>query len=88
MFPSDLSVADWIVDWIKSILLVISILLGAKYVVTVTTYFFKFQLRFSFVSYSMGKIRKNLSKAKLFFIIIGCFSWENDTERQPTSPKG
>lgn len=35
----------------------------------------------------MDKIRKNLSKAKLFFIIIGCFSWEKDTERQPTSPR-
>ena len=66
MFPSDLSVADWMVDWIKSILLVISILPGAKYVVTVTTYFFKFQLRFSFVSYSMGKIRKTYQKQSSF----------------------
>ena len=42
--------------------------------IAVTTYFFKFQLRFSFARYSMDKIRKNLSKAKLFFIITGCFS--------------
>lgn len=42
--------------------------------IAVITYFFKFQLRFSFARYSMDKIRKNLSKAKLFFIITGCFS--------------